>query len=89
MIMLINGVWRIFKFCWITTVWCHKPHPVGGHAGISCPRPQSRTTTCSLVAPISITLTGELGGPNQGGRHPPPFSVPEEEESPADVEMNH
>ncbi len=41
------------------------------------------------MAPISITLTGELGGPNQGGRHPPPFSVPvgEEEESPADVEM--
>ncbi len=44
----------------------------------------------SLVAPISITLKGELGGPNQGGRHPPPFSVPvEEEESLADVEMNH
>jgi hypothetical protein len=44
------------------------------------------------VAPISITLTGELGGPNQGGRHPPPFSVPvgeEQEEQPADVEMNH
>jgi hypothetical protein len=43
-----------------------------------------------LVAPISITLTGDLGGPNQGSRHPPPFSKPveEEEESLADVEMN-
>ncbi len=59
--------------------------------GISCPKPQSCTTASSLVAPISITLTGEQGGPKQGARHPPPFSVPvgEEEEPPAVVEMNH
>jgi hypothetical protein len=93
----IHGVWRVFKVCWITVVWCHKPHPGKPHPevppGISCPKPQSCTTMSSLVAPISITLTGELGGPNQGGRHPPPFSVPvgedvEAVESPADVETN-
>jgi hypothetical protein len=41
------------------------------------------------VAPISITLRGQLKGPSQGGRHPPPFSVPDETERSEGVGMNH
>jgi hypothetical protein len=62
-IILIDGKMFVFKFCFITLVWALK-----GAARISCPKPKFRTTTSSLVAPISITLLGGLRGPNQSAR---------------------
>jgi hypothetical protein len=61
---------RRISFGWITQVLATKlpGHPLAGN-GISAVNPQTRGQYCSWAPQISITLLGELAGPNtMGGR---------------------
>jgi hypothetical protein len=64
----------VITFCWITQALAGHPLP---QAGISCVKPRTMGTYCNWMPQISITMKGELWGPNSQTYGPGAASVVE------------